>query len=50
MFDCLRLNVLEVRMHFLGSEVVKMFIYNVISIATLLMVAVLPIDFLEKND
>ena len=36
-------------MHSLESEVIKMLIYNVISISMMLIVVMLPFDFLEDN-
>ena len=36
-------------MHSLESEVIKMFVYNVISISMMLIVVMLPFDFLEDN-
>ena len=36
-------------MHSLESGVIKMFVYNVISISMMLIVIMLPFDFLEDN-
>ena len=36
-------------MHSLESEVIKMFMYNVISISMMLIIVMLPFDFLENN-